>query len=215
VTETAYLAADGFVEELVDELGEVTGVHGRLVLTDRPRQPAAWAADVWLNPTRLAIKSIADAQKQLRTRQAHWAHYSFQLHRRAELIAEPWRYLAVTSTRFPALPPREKIGGWTLLDERTLLAATDRTCPWPLGELQFVENHSAPPSRAYLKLWELFSRLGVMPGTGERCIDLGASPGGWTWVLAQLGARVVAVDKAPLAPGSRGASNAGRKARSV
>ena len=26
-------------------------------------------------------------------------------------------------------------------------------------------------------------------------------PGGWTWALQQLGARVVSVDKAPLAPG--------------
>ena len=29
---------------------------------------------------------------------------------------------------------------------------------------------------------------------------LRASPGGWSWVLAKLGARVIAVDKAPLAP---------------
>jgi len=31
-------------------------------------------------------------------------------------------------------------------------------------------------------------------------VDLGAAPGGWTWVLARLGARVLAVDKSPLAP---------------
>jgi 23S rRNA (cytidine2498-2'-O)-methyltransferase len=30
------------------------------------------------------------------------------------------------------------------------------------------------------------------------CVDLGASPGGWTWSLARTGARVIAVDKAPL-----------------
>jgi len=33
-----------------------------------------------------------------------------------------------------------------------------------------------------------------------RPTHLGASPGGWTWVLQSLGARVIAVDKAPLAP---------------
>ena len=42
--------------------------------------------------------------------------------------------------------------------------------------------------------------LGRHPAPGERCVDLGASPGGWTWVLAGLGAQVVAVDKAPLEP---------------
>ena len=40
--------------------------------------------------------------------------------------------------------------------------------------------------------------LGVRPGPGDVCIDLGASPGGWTWVLQKLGARVLSVDKAPL-----------------
>jgi 23S rRNA (cytidine2498-2'-O)-methyltransferase len=30
---------------------------------------------------------------------------------------------------------------------------------------------------------------------------LGASPGGWTWVLARLGANVLAADRAELAPG--------------
>src|SRR5262249_27234789 len=50
------------------------------------------------------------------------------------------------------------------------------------------------------KLWEALTVLGRHPQPGERCLDLGSSPGGWTWVLQSLGARVVSVDKAPLAP---------------
>jgi len=34
-----------------------------------------------------------------------------------------------------------------------------------------------------------------MPAAGELCLDAGASPGGWTWVLQQLGAKVLAVDR--------------------
>jgi 23S rRNA (cytidine2498-2'-O)-methyltransferase len=56
------------------------------------------------------------------------------------------------------------------------------------------------PNRAYLKLWELFTVAGARPAPGETCLDLGASPGGWTWVLQTLGARVLSVDKAPLDP---------------
>ena len=57
-----------------------------------------------------------------------------------------------------------------------------------------------PPSRAYLKLWEACTRLGAWPHPGDTCIDLGASPGGWTWAIAQLGATVTAIDKADLDP---------------
>lgn len=39
-----------------------------------------------------------------------------------------------------------------------------------------------------------------LPHKGARCFDAGASPGGWTWVLLQLGCDVFAVDRAPLAP---------------
>ena len=63
-----------------------------------------------------------------------------------------------------------------------------------------MEDRAGPPSRAYLKLWEALVRLGAWPRVGEVCIDLGAAPGGWTWALAQLGAAVIAVDKAALAP---------------
>jgi 23S rRNA (cytidine2498-2'-O)-methyltransferase len=40
----------------------------------------------------------------------------------------------------------------------------------------------------------------LQPQLGETCIDLGSSPGGWSWALQRLGARVISVDKAPLAP---------------
>lgn len=196
----AYLAPEGFVDELVTELGDVTAVHGRLVLAEGPRRPAAWAANIWLAPMQLPISSIADAARKLRAIQKDWAVYSFQLHRRAQLIAAQLPPAAVKPSAFPASLPTRMIGAWTLLDEKSVLASARCSCPWPNGEVEFIEDHDAPPSRAYLKLWELFSRLQVWPKAGERCIDLGACPGGWTWVLQGLGARVLAVDKAPLAP---------------
>ena len=38
------------------------------------------------------------------------------------------------------------------------------------------------------------------PALGASCVDLGASPGGWTSALRRLGCIVTAVDRAPLAP---------------
>jgi 23S rRNA (cytidine2498-2'-O)-methyltransferase len=91
------------------------------------------------------------------------------------------------------------MGAWTLLDSHTMIASATCSSPFPGGIITFEEDTAGPPSRAYLKLWEALVRLRQWPGPGERCLDAGASPGGWTWALARLGARVIAVDRAPLA----------------
>jgi len=61
-----------------------------------------------------------------------------------------------------------------------------------------VEDKEGPPSRAYLKLQEALTLARRWPQRGDRCLDAGACPGGWTWVLANLGAQVTAVDRSPL-----------------
>ena len=71
--------------------------------------------------------------------------------------------------------------------------------PWPAGDAP-VAIDRAPPSRAYQKLEEAFAWMGTAPQAGQTCVDLGASPGGWTATVVKRGARVVAVDRAPLAP---------------
>ena len=74
--------------------------------------------------------------------------------------------------------------------------------PWPAGAPP-VDDDRAPPSRAYRKLEEAFQWMGVAPRTNETCVDLGAAPGSWTMMAARRGARVFAVDRAPLAPAAR------------
>ena len=55
-------------------------------------------------------------------------------------------------------------------------------------------------SRAEHKLSEALGVFGLTVNAGTRALDLGAAPGGWTNVLAQLGAHVVAVDPGALDP---------------
>jgi len=69
--------------------------------------------------------------------------------------------------------------------------------PFTKGEVP-VPNDRNAPSRAFAKLVETELRLGRRIQPGEVCVDLGASPGGWTWVARQRGARVIAVDRSPL-----------------
>jgi 23S rRNA (cytidine2498-2'-O)-methyltransferase len=68
---------------------------------------------------------------------------------------------------------------------------------FPGGECPVPEDRR-PPARAYGKLLEALARWGRDIAAGETCADLGAAPGSWTWVALQRGARVTAVDRAPL-----------------
>jgi 23S rRNA (cytidine2498-2'-O)-methyltransferase len=197
---TAYLAADGFIDDLVEELGTVRAVHGRLVLVDGPPRPAAWAANTWFDPVLIDAPSIGEGARALRAIQRNWALYSFAHHRRAALVEAKLPPVRFKPLPYPAEAPKAPLGSWTLLEPNTILAAHHCSSPFRHGEVAFVENKAVPPNRAYLKLWELFTLLGTRPGPADTCLDLGASPGGWSWVLHETGAHVIAVDKAPLAP---------------
>jgi 23S rRNA (cytidine2498-2'-O)-methyltransferase len=174
--------------------------QGRLLIAAGPPRPAAWAANVWLDPQEIEIASISDAAAKLRAVQRNWAGYTPHLHRRATLIQEQLPKVSSKPLVFGAPPPAAPLGSWTLLDPGTMLASARCTSPFPHGEVLFVEDRIGPPNRAYLKLWEALTLIGCRPGPGERCLDLGSSPGGWSWALQRMGAHVVSVDKAPLAP---------------
>lgn len=201
---TAYLAADGFEQQLDEELARagvaVARRHGRLRVSDSPPVHAAWAANTWWDAEPIAVTSIGDAAQQLRRRQRNWVAYAPDHRGRTQLIADRLPHVAARPLQLGELAPEAPLGSWTLLERELLLAAGGCSSPFPNGVPRFVEDRRGPPSRAYLKLWETFARLRRQPGPGERCLDLGAAPGGWTWLLARSGAEVIAVDRAPLAP---------------
>jgi 23S rRNA (cytidine2498-2'-O)-methyltransferase len=80
-----------------------------------------------------------------------------------------------------------------------VMAATDAPTLAPGGRTR-VHNPKNAPSRAGRKLVEALDWLGRAPDAGEVCVDLGAAPGGWSVVLLERRARVIAVDPAELAP---------------
>jgi 23S rRNA (cytidine2498-2'-O)-methyltransferase len=203
---TGYLAPAGFEAVLAEELADapIIATRGRLFLVAGAPRAIAWAANVWYEPVRLRIDSIADGAKALRAIQRNWAAYEFHLHRRMSLIQAKLPHVSAKPLAFPAPAPTAPLGSWTLVDANTIVAAARCASPFPNGEAAFIEDREAPPNRAYLKLWEALTLLGRRPQPGERCLDLGSSPGGWSWVLQSLGADVVSVDKAPLAPAIAG-----------
>ncbi len=134
----------------------------------------------------------------MRAIQRNWAVYAPVLHRRAVLIQQQLPTVSAKPLVFGQPAPTAPLGSWTLLDRGTILAAPRCTSPFANGEAHFVEDREGPPSRAYLKLWEALTLIGRRPQPGERCLDLGASPGGWSWALQRMGAKVISIDKAPL-----------------
>lgn len=74
---------------------------------------------------------------------------------------------------------------------------------WPVpfcaGRAPLLERKEAPSS-AYKKVEEAFAWLHQTPGESDVVLDLGAAPGGWTCVALAYGARVIAFDRADMAP---------------
>jgi 23S rRNA (cytidine2498-2'-O)-methyltransferase len=157
-----------------------------------------WNRNIWLEPFRVEFDSLSEAASALRAVQRNWAPALSACFRRGALLAEKLPPLSAKPRPFPWALPDAPMGSWTLLDAHTMIASARCTSPFPNGFIAFEEDVQGPPSRAYLKLWEALVRRRRFPAAGERCLDAGASPGGWTWALAGLGARVTAVDRAPL-----------------
>jgi len=177
-----------------------TATWGPFAYLAEPRGPAYWTRNTWLEPFRLEFDSISEAASALRSIQRNWAPCLFSHFRRGALIQERLPHVSAKPKPFPYALPDAPMGAWTLLDEHTLIGSAACSSPFPGGIAEFVEDKEGPPSRAYLKLREALVRARAFPGPGERCVDAGACPGGWTWVLAGLGARVTSVDRAELEP---------------
>jgi 23S rRNA (cytidine2498-2'-O)-methyltransferase len=197
-----YQAIPEFEEHLRRELGDWKEAWGSLYFSDHGaeagRGPVFWQQNIWLEPQRIEFDSISEAAAALRAVQRNWAPALFTQFRRGALIAAKLPPLAQKPRPFPWPLPDAPLGAWTLTDPHTLIASPRCSSPFPGGLITFAEDKEGPPSRAYLKLWEALVRARKWPGPGERCLDAGASPGGWTWALARLGAAVTAVDRAPL-----------------
>jgi 23S rRNA (cytidine2498-2'-O)-methyltransferase len=214
-----YQAAPGRETDLAAELAgadtdgktEADWVSGSLVYqANPPARPLFWWRNLWKTPFVFSFSSIKKAAAVLRSVQRNWVCVPQGYYGRARLIQDALPYIARKRRPLDYTVPPAPVGSWTLAGERTILASADCASPFPGGIIEFEEDKEGPPSRAYLKLAEAFIRLGTRPRTGEICLDAGASPGGWTWMVTrgcrtafpatQNPLRIIAVDRAPLAP---------------
>lgn len=79
------------------------------------------------------------------------------------------------------------------------------SAPWPQG-IPRLRMHPEAPSRSALKLEEALLTLiddderEALLHDGLTGADLGAAPGGWTWVMLRHGLHMTAIDNGPLRP---------------
>ncbi len=200
----AYWAPRDFAEDLAGEIARTSSLtlvtHTEdLFLCSGQFTELAWSQWTWRNCQVLKFSSIGDAVKALKERGGLWCEKSLVKHRRAQLILDQLRSPSHLPKEFSQLGfPRGQLGAYCLTAENELFFSKELS-PSVAGDVRFVET-SEPPSRAYLKLWEAMSVYGLIPQRGDKCLEIGASPGGWTWVLSQLGCEVWALDRSPLAP---------------
>ncbi len=188
---------------------------------DKMQKNIFWKQLELTNPFIAEFSSIKEATTLLQSIQRNWVHAPFRCIRRGELIQSELPHIRRKPRQFPNSIPLSPIGVFTLLDEHHLFASSTTSSPFPLGKACFEEDKVSPPSRAYLKLYEALTMMDYYKrcscgedqglfhqksGNSEKpflnlhCIDAGASPGGWTWVLDLLGGRITAIDRSPLAP---------------
>lgn len=169
-------------------------------LYEEPPERVFWKNTVWNQPQVLSFKSIKDAANQLSKINAFWAYTPCHLHRKAQLIQsylKPKEFQRLSFLKNNKWVDK-KVGEWTLIDEDKIVYCTSPLHPSPLGQCEFIEDKYSPPSRAYLKLWEIFTFYLKDPQSGSICLDMGSCPGGWTWVLKDLFSKVYSVDTAPI-----------------
>ncbi len=165
-----------------------------------------WARDEWPDVEIIEVESVAKAAAELRSRSKFaWTQFSLHSHRRGELIELSFKTKAkldlmhAKKKAWPEMAAGLRVNpGFALISESSMAICQSPRENLPGGDYRFEENKDGPPSRAYLKLWEWGWRTSVLPSAGQMALDLGASPGGWTWVLAKAGLSVHAFDRSEL-----------------
>ena len=198
-----YIAPFKHESDLRDELNfknvPILKEIGRVFLCGGKREDIVWAQASFYNLQEIPIDSINDGAKKLKALGRNWAPFTVAHHRRAELIQKELPHYPKKPLSFLQTRPETPMGGWTLWEPNLILASTQTSSLYPIGEMDFQEDQINPPSRAYLKLWEFFTCYSPrLPRSSEHLLDMGACPGGWSWVLQSFGGTVTAVDKAPL-----------------
>lgn len=217
------IARPGFAGDLADELadwaGSKKGVHILApslvgVAADPPPSPLVFERGRWMQPAWIPATDLRPVRREtllkvfgedgpdgpFGIRHADTGSADEKAGRRSRGIARdlvrtakrerfPWAGLVREknqkrgSVLHLALLPEGLFCGWTRFDEERSYR---------------MKDDPEAPSRSFMKVEEAWSRMGESPQPGQRVVDLGAAPGGWSYACLKRGAHVTAVDRGPM-----------------
>ncbi len=189
-----------FASELVAELArlkiKILFQNEKIFLVEAVVIKPTWAQDWWPNSTRLLLEGKAQAVRFLKSH-ANFGHYApAEDSKIGKSLLKEIKNLEKKRIELNSLF-KFSYFSWTVIDD-SLIFCEKPYSRFPSGWHEFNEDKTFPPNRAYLKLWELFTVHTLPLDKAASVIELGASPGGWTWVLSQRFKKVYSVDRADL-----------------
>lgn len=157
-----------------------------------------WAQDHWRDcHSAVADKSLIQHLKSL---PVLGYYYKTEKNKAIESVLASLKRIPEKRIKFsPTKKFTFKFYIWTTYQDLVIYSlAPEKT--YPAGWHEFEEDKKFPPNRAYLKLWEVFATQDLKIKPSECAIEIGAAPGGWSWVLSQYFNKVHTFDRADLAP---------------
>ncbi len=194
-----------FNQELENELllnqKKILFQNEKVIACEKLEKKPIWAQDWWPDTQVLPFVTKAEVLRILKSQKNFGVYYNITSvplainlrHELRELQIKRIKYVVPTNFDF-------KYFSWSLLDKSHLLICEKPHSRYPLGWHEFVEDKTIPPNRAYLKLWEILCLGHITLNSNDVAIDLGSSPGGWSWALSEQIKKVYSIDRAPLSP---------------
>lgn len=157
-----------------------------------------WAQDHWRDcHSALPTKEL---QQTLKSLNIFAYHYKTEKNKPIESLLGRLKHIPEKRIKFPVTKKFNfKYYIWTTFEDIVIYSLAPEK-KYPAGWHEFDEDKAFPPNRAYLKLWEVFSIEDLKISQDDCALEIGAAPGGWSWVLSQYFKKVYTFDRADLDP---------------
>jgi 23S rRNA (cytidine2498-2'-O)-methyltransferase len=198
-----------FDEELANELLikkiKVYFKSEKLFITEPIDVSIIWAQDHWRDC--IASEANKPLLQNLKSLPVLGYYHKTERNKKIENFLTPLKKIPEKRIKFSSTKKFNfKFYIWTIHQDLVLYSQSHEK-NYPAGWHEFEEDKDFPPNRAYLKLWEIFCTQELKIKPTDCAIEIGAAPGGWSWVLSQYFKKVYTFDRADLAPQIKKISN--------